>query len=197
MSKLKKLYREFFGLTEGNRNIPGLDPADAANLANYNKELEKTQSLMKGMGVTEKLDPIGYEDDDIDNDLKKNTKSDQYLKNRRDIRKRAIKKSDLDEAQLINNLTDYRGGIEYVLRDPATAQQTAKEIQEWAERKGFAIIKKTISPSGKIGYFYFRLGQDPALESQKLQGYLAQKPELKHFRFNVKTQESDTPRRKI
>lgn len=96
--------------------------------------------------------------------------------------------SDLDEAQLVNNLTDYRGGVEYVLRDPATAQQTAQEIQEWAERKGFTIIKKTLSASGKIGYFYFRLGQDPALESQKLQGYLAQKPELKHFRFNVKNQ---------
>ena len=100
----------------------------------------------------------------------------------------SMTESDLDEAQLVNNLTDYRGGIEYVLRDPANAQAVAQEIQEWAERKGFTIIKKTLSPSGKIGYFYFRLGQDPALESQKLQGYLAQKPELKHFRFNVKNQ---------
>lgn len=101
---------------------------------------------------------------------------------------KSMTESDLDEAQLVNNLTDYRGGIEYVLRDPATAAAVAQEIQDWAERKGFTIIKKTLSPSGKIGYFYFRLGQDPALESQKLQGYLAQKPELKHFRFNVKQQ---------
>lgn len=93
---------------------------------------------------------------------------------------------EIDEAQLVNNLTDYRGGVEYILRDPSIAQQTAQEIQEWAERKGFTVIKKTLSPSGKIGYFYFRLGEDPALESQKLQGYLAQKPELKHFRFNVR-----------
>ena len=95
---------------------------------------------------------------------------------------------EIDEAQLVNNLTDYRGGVEYVLRDPATAQSVAQEIQEWAERKGFTVIKKVLSPTGKIGYFYFRLGQDPALESQKLQGYLAQKPELKHFRFNVRQQ---------
>jgi len=108
-----------------------------------------------------------------------------------------MKEGDLDEAQLVNNLTDYRGGVEYVLRDPATAAQTAQEIQEWAERKGFTIIKKTISPSGKIGYFYFRLGQDPALESQKLQGYLAQKPELKHFRFNVRQQSEKKPQGKI
>lgn len=31
----------------------------------------------------EKLDPVGQEDDDIDNDGKKNTKSDSYLRNRR------------------------------------------------------------------------------------------------------------------
>ena len=105
--------------------------------------------------------------------------------------------SELEEAQLVNNLTDYRGGIEYVLRDPATAQSVAQEIQEWAERKGFTVVKKTLSPTGKIGYFYFRLGQDPALESQKLQGYLAQKPELKHFRFNVKQQASKQPQGKI
>lgn len=105
--------------------------------------------------------------------------------------------SDLDEAQLVNNLTDYRGGIEYVLRDPATAAQVAQEIQEWAERKGFTVIKKTVSPTGKIGYFYFRLGQDPALESQKLQGYLAQKPELKHFRFNVRQQAAKKSQGKI
>jgi len=108
-----------------------------------------------------------------------------------------MKEGDLEEAQLVNNLTDYQGGVEYILRDPATAQQTSQEIQEWAERKGFTVIKKTISPSGKIGYFYFRLGQDPALESQKLQGYLAQKPELKHFRFNVRQQAAKKPQGKI
>jgi len=119
--------------------------------------------------------------------------------NVQDLIKKGMKvriEGEIDEAQLVNNLTDYRGGIEYVLRDPATAQSVAHEIQEWAERKGFTVIKKILSPSGKIGYFYFRLGQDPALESQKLQGYLAQKPELKHFRFNVK-QSTKTPQGKI
>lgn len=154
MNKLRKVYRDFFGLREQADSNAKL-PTDPKSLASYNQELKKTADIMKSM--TE---------------------------------------ADLDEAQLVNNLTDYQGGIEYVLRDPATAQQTAQEIQEWAERKGFTVIKKTISPSGKIGYFYFRLGQDPALESQKLQGYLAQKPELKHFRFNVKN-ESKRPQGKI
>lgn len=96
--------------------------------------------------------------------------------------------SEIDEAQLVNNITDYRGGVEYVLRDPATAQSVAQEIEEWTAKKGFTIVSKKISKTGRVAYFYFRLGQDPALESQKLQGYLAQKPEIKHFRFNVRQQ---------
>jgi hypothetical protein len=193
MNKFKKLYRDFFGLTEATGKIETDDPAQAETMAKKGMNVK----LVKPGMTTEDLDAVGHEDADIDNDGKQNTKSDRYLKNRRMARKKAIQEIDIDEAQLVNNLTDYRGGIEYVLRDPATAQSVAQEIQEWAERKGFTVIKKTISASGKIGYFYFRLGQDPALESQKLQGYLAQKPELKHFRFNVKQQASKQPQRKI
>jgi hypothetical protein len=97
-----------------------------------------------------------------------------------------LNQKEIDEAQLVNNLTDYRGGIEYVVRDPQTAQGVLDEIRQWSEKKGFTIIKSMISKTGRIGYIYYRLGEDPALESQKLQGYLAQKPELKHFRFHVR-----------
>ena len=100
----------------------------------------------------------------------------------------------VDEAQLVNNLTDYAGGIEYVVRDPQTAPSVSQEIKQWAEKKGFTIIKSVLSKTGRVGYIYFRLGQDPALESQKLQGYLAQKPELKHFRFKVRQEASVKPR---
>lgn len=103
-----------------------------------------------------------------------------------------IVSGEIDEAQLVNNITDYRGGVEYVLRDPATAQDVADEIRQWSEKKGFTVVNSTISKSGKIGYFYFRLGEDPALESQKIQGYIAQKPEIKHFRFNVRGEQQPT-----
>jgi len=33
--------------------------------------------------LDEKLDPVGHEDEDVDNDGKKNTKTDKYIKNRR------------------------------------------------------------------------------------------------------------------
>jgi hypothetical protein len=38
---------------------------------------------------------------------------------------------------------------------------------------------------GRFGYFHFRLGDDPARESQQLQGYISQKPEIAYFRFKV------------
>jgi len=104
-----------------------------------------------------------------------------------------LNQKEIDEAQLVNNLTDYRGGIEYVVRDPQTAQSVLSEIRQWSEKKGFTIIKSMISKTGRIGYIYYRLGEDPALESQKLQGYLAQKPELKHFRFHVRGEQSTQP----
>ena len=157
MNTFKKLYKEFFGLkeqttvTNKNAKVPGLNPADTKNLATYNKELEKTQKLMKGM--TEESNP-----------------------------------EEIDEAQLLNRITDYNGGVEYVVRNPAEAKQVAAEIRDWAEKKGFVVLKQNISASGKVGYFYFKLGQDAALESQRIQGYIAQKPEIKHFRFNVRGQ---------
>ena len=103
-----------------------------------------------------------------------------------------LKQKEIDEAQLVNNLTDYRGGIEYVVRDPQTAQSVLDEIRQWSQKKGFTIIKSILSKTGRIGYIYYRLGEDPALESQKLQGYLAQKPELKHFRFKVRNEKLKT-----
>ena len=96
-----------------------------------------------------------------------------------------LTENELEEAQLINNITDYRGGVQYMLRDAAMAENVANEIKQFAAKKKIYIVKHTQSRSGKGGYFYFRLGEDPAKESQQLQGYLSQKPEIKYFRFKV------------
>ena len=93
--------------------------------------------------------------------------------------------SDLDEAQLTNNLTDYNGHVMYQLRDPQEANAVAKDIQRWTTKKGFTIIKHEKSTSGRTGYFYFRIGEDPGSESQKIQGYFAQLPELVKFAFKA------------
>jgi hypothetical protein len=92
---------------------------------------------------------------------------------------------ELDEAQLVNNMTDYRGGIQYKLRDPAMAQNVAHEIKNFAAKKKIYPIKHMKTRDGRFGYFHFRLGDDPARESQQLQGYVSQKPEIAYFRFKV------------
>ncbi len=159
MNKLKKLYRDFFGLTEQSTSTGKTDPTKDVVLspkdAMDQNKVKAAQHIIK------------------------TTKGRIHIE----------EESEIEEAQLVNNITDYRGGVEYVLRDPAEAQSVASEIQEWAERKGFTVVKRTISKSGKVGYFYFRLGEDPARESQRIQGYIAQKPEIKHFRFNVRAQQ--------
>ena len=212
MNKFKKLYRDFFGLTEQTKATHSMFSVTDKDVQNMEKMAQAAGKLKQALGE-ENLDPVGHEDDDIDNDGIKNTDSDNYLKNRRAVRKKAIEETnkkpkrwqdndgdgkwyeeeDIDEARLVNNITDYRGGVEYVLRNPEEAESVAAEIQQWAEKKGFTVVTKKISQSGKVGYFYFRLGQDPALESQKIQGYVAQKPEIKHFRFNVRGEQTTKP----
>lgn len=162
MNTFKKLYRDYFGLNEAittqssTTPVPGMNPDAYKHLAAYNKELEKTQNLMKGM------------DEDANQDL--------------------------DEAQLLNRIADYRGGIEYVINDPMLAQEVQNEIEQFANKKGIKLIKKQTSKTGKVGYFLFRLGDNPAKESQKLQGYISQMPQIKHFRFNVKGQKKQEVR---
>ena len=167
MNTFKKLYRDFFGLREA--VVPGQVTTDDAKQA---EEFAK-----KGMNV-------------------KLTKPGQIVPTTTGMKTEEAN-LELDEAQLINKITDYRGGVEYVLRDPSTAKQVSAEIRQWSEKKGFVVLKQKISNNGKVGYFYFKLGQDPASESQKIQGYVAQMPEIKHFRFNVREQRQKPKRTEI
>jgi len=107
-----------------------------------------------------------------------------------DFAKQGLDVNLVDEAQLVNHITDYRGGVEYVLRDPSQAKDVAAQIQEWTTKKGFTVVKHTISKTGKVGYFYFRLGEDPEREAQRIQGYFSSKLEIKFFRFRVKEEQA-------
>jgi len=96
-----------------------------------------------------------------------------------------LTEADLEEAQLINNMTDYRGGVQYMLYDPAMADNVANEIRNFATKKKIYVINYKRSRDGKFGYFHFRIGDDPAKESQQIQGFISSKPEIKHFRFKI------------
>jgi hypothetical protein len=153
MNKFKKLYREFFGLTEAAVKQNPNDIEIAASVAKDPTALKAAQDAAKKAGGNIRI---------------------------------TANEAEIDEAKLVNHITDYRGGVEFILRDPNDAGRVANEIRDWTERKGFVIINKKISKSGKVGYFYFRLGEDPGSESQKIQGYISQMPEIAKFRFKVR-----------
>lgn len=96
---------------------------------------------------------------------------------------------DLEEAQLINRIQDYLGGVEMIFVDPATAKATMIDILTWAKKKGFEIITKkiyTTKSGAKAGYIHFRVGDDIYKDSQRVQGYVSQSPGVKKFRFKLK-----------
>jgi hypothetical protein len=195
MNIFKKMYRDFFGLTEqtsfGKKPDPTKDVVLSADDTKDPKKVLAAQNVLKTtkgrLHIEDGLDPVGKEDSDINNDGTVDN-SDEYLKKRRKAISKNIEEEIVDEAQLLNKITDYRGGVEFVLFDPATAENVFDEIKQFAAKKKIYVIKSKLSPSGKVGYFQFRLGEDPAKESQQIQGYISQKPEIKHFRFNVRGQ---------
>ena len=140
-------------------------------------------------GLKEETNPIPKIGDADIEQLKK------YNDALKQIKQTMSEEENIDEAQLVNHIHDYRGGVEYVLRDASQAKEVAAQIQDWTTKKGFTVVKHTISKSGKIGYFYFRLGEDPEREAQRIQGYFSSKIEIKFFRFKVK--EKQTPQRTI
>ena len=182
MNMFKKMYRDFFGLNETVLSIDTKKPGYQNAFKLAKDQAAKDPKIQIKL---EDLDPVGKEDADIDNNGKKDD-ADDYLKNKRNVISKNIDEEIVDEAQLLNKITDYRGGVEFVLTDPATAQNVFDEIKQFAAKKKIYVIKSKLSGSGKVGYFQFRLGEDPAKESQQIQGYISQKPEIKHFRFNVR-----------
>lgn len=144
MSKIKNMYKLFFGLTEQTDKDSKIPSAD---------EIQQTTDAVKELGDA--------------------------------MRDAGLTEEELDEAQLINHMTDYKGGVQYMLRDADMADQVAHEIRNFATKKKIYIITHKKSRDGRFGYFHFRLGDDPAKESQQLQGYISSKPEVKHFRFKL------------
>jgi len=99
---------------------------------------------------------------------------------------------DLEEADLVNKITDYKGGVLYQLNDPATAADVKKDIAQFASKKKIHIIKTKFDDAAGKGFFYFRLGEDPGKESQRIQGFISQLPEVRRFKFTTLTQPNPT-----
>jgi threonine dehydrogenase-like Zn-dependent dehydrogenase len=51
-----------------------------------------------------------------------------------------LTETELEEANLLNTIHDYKGGVEWVLFDTQYAKHVMSDISEWATKKGFDII---------------------------------------------------------
>jgi hypothetical protein len=156
MNKIKKLYKDFFGLTEQSSIPKKVDPTKIVHI--------KTDVVKKDPKILDTLAAAGKQPE-------------------------IVSETDLEEAELTNKITDYQGGVQMLFTDPAMAKQTMIDIITWAKKKGFDVITKKMynTQSGsKAGYIYFRLGEDPYKESQRIQGYISQSPGINKFRFKVK-----------
>jgi hypothetical protein len=114
---------------------------------------------------SKKLDPVGEEDEDINNDGKPNTKTDQYLKNRRKKIKQAMmkKKQSVEEGTIITNGELFYGGFPKVLNEveykiPAKARDIKGDlgaigIEEFEElmRSGSHPLMAGQTENGKRG----------------------------------------------
>ena len=100
----------------------------------------------------------------------------------------------LEEADLVNKISDYRGGVVYKLHDPRTGADVKKDIAQFATKKKMHIIRTQFDDAKGIGFFHFRLGEDPGKESQRIQGFISQLPEVKVFKFTIgKQQKPEQP----
>jgi len=107
-------------LRKGNRKVTRASASIAASKSERTARDMHPKAGKPGAYRIEALDPVGKEDDDIDNDGKKNTKSDKYLLNRR----KAVGK--------------------------AIATQEAKEIKKWFDDDGDGIGYEPGEVSGKF-----------------------------------------------
>jgi hypothetical protein len=99
------------------REIEKLDKGQEPATAKRYREMRK-----------EALDPVGQEDSDIDNDGKKNTKSDKYLLNRRKVRGSAITKKSVKEGYS-NWREDLSEIVEVVSKDKNDEKITEKTVK--------------------------------------------------------------------
>ena len=99
--------------------------------------------------------------------------------------KKINEQTDLEEADLLNKISDYRGGVVYKLHDPRTGADVKQDIAQFAAKKKMHIIRTQFDDAKGIGFFHFRLGEDPGKESQRIQGFISQLPEVKVFKFSI------------
>ena len=94
-------------------------------------------------------------------------------------------KNEIEEAQLVNKITDYQGGVVYKLYDPSTYADVRSDIENFANKKGLQVIQNKFDAEKGVGYMRFTQTNDVGKDSQRIQGFISQLPEVLKFKFKV------------
>lgn len=105
--------------------------------------------------------------------------------NKRSLYKEFFGIKPIKEAELINKITDYQGGVVYKLFDPSTYHDVRTDIEGFAKKKGLHIITSKFNPAKGVGYMKFSQTDDVSKDSQRIQGFISQLPEVSKFKFKV------------
>jgi hypothetical protein len=96
-----------------------------------------------------------------------------------------LKENSIKEAQLVNKITDYQGGVVYKLFDPSTYADVRSDIENFANKKGLKVIQNKFDAEKGVGYMRFTQSDDVGKDSQRIQGFVSQLPEVSKFKFKV------------
>jgi hypothetical protein len=116
-----------------NPNIRSVEKTGRSDEGTYDRTGQKTAKVKAGKG----LDPVGQEDSDVDNDGKKNTKSDKYILNRRDTIGRAIAKEEViyEKEEGSEKKLDVMKGKNKVNVNPTIGEQIKAELAAISQKK--------------------------------------------------------------
>ncbi len=129
--------REKINQLRANPNIESVEMTEYGEpYEGEKKKGEQTAAAKRG----DKLDPVGHEDSDIDNDGKENTPRDKYLKNRREVRGAAIASRGTQKEEFLGEVKkikknkedkkfDVMKGSNKVVTMPPESKSIGEEVQ--------------------------------------------------------------------
>ena len=200
------MYKEFFGITEQS-STPPIHTAISAytNMKLYPDQTKKAEIRKKAERIAQITSGLMFVNQPKNPDLLFFKLSGNKDKAIQEIESLRVKYPDLtklqinystpvktdkdgvsiEEARLTNKITDYKGGVLYQLSDPSTYENVRSDIERFANEKGLRVIQNKFDSTKGTGYMRFTQSEDIGKDSQRIQGFISQLPEVLKFKFKV------------
>lgn len=106
------------------------------------EKMLKKKKIDMAKKASRKLDPVGKEDEDVDNDGKPNTTTDKYIKNRREKIKQAMmkKKKVVEEGTIVTNGEIFYGGFPLIKENKKYSDVGTTEMMKILKGGGHPVM---------------------------------------------------------